>query len=93
MLGGRVIFIPLLPADRPVFAALGQTSRRDFNIEVPSFESCPPGGVLALRATGLKVQEPHSAISWRRLLENQQLRILKRAQENTEDSYIIEQQS
>lgn len=81
----------MLPADRPVFAALGQTSRRDFNIEVPSFESGPPGAVLALGATGLKVQEAHSAISRRRLLENQQLRILKRARENREDGYIARQ--
>lgn len=61
----------------PVFAALGQSSRRDFNIKVPSFQRRPPDTVLALRTTGLKEQETHSAVGRWRLLKNKQLGILE----------------
>lgn len=64
-------------ANWPVFAALGQSSRRDFDIKVPSLQRRPPDTVRALWATGLKEQEAHSAVGRRRLLKNQQLSILQ----------------
>lgn len=65
----------------PVFAALGQSSGRDFDIKVPSFQRRPPNTVLAFRAAGLKEQEAHSAVGRGGLLKNQQLSILEDREE------------
>jgi len=71
----QLLFCKFQQEGETVFAALGQSSRRDFKVEVHPFQRRPPDTVLSFRATGLNEQEAHSAVGRGRLLENQQLSI------------------
>jgi len=71
----QLLFCKFQQESKTVFAALGQSSRGDFNIQVPSFQRRPPDTVLPFRATGFKEQEAHSAVGRGGLLQNQQLSI------------------
>jgi len=70
VVGLQLHFSEFEQKSKPIFAALGQSSRRDFHVEVPSLQRCPPHAVLALRTFRLKQQEAHSAVSRSGLFKN-----------------------
>jgi len=63
----QLLFGKLQQEGKTVFAALGQSPGRDFDIKIPSLQSCPPDAMLALRSARLEEQETHSAVGRRRL--------------------------
>jgi len=75
MIDLQLLFSKFQQKGETVFAALGQSSRGDLHIKIPSLQRRPPDTVLAFRATGLEKQEAHSAVCRGRLLKNQQVSI------------------